>query len=80
MKQIALYNTITALWFCFYAEAKEGSLFILSIVKLKEAVNTRLCRWLASLRETNHLSEVFLSGVSSITKSEPLKGNHRFSV
>jgi hypothetical protein len=38
MKQIALYNTITALWFCFYAEAKEGDLYILSIVKLKEAV------------------------------------------
>jgi hypothetical protein len=38
MKQIALYNTITALWFCFYAEAKESSLFTLSIFKIKEAV------------------------------------------
>lgn len=38
MKQIALYNTITALWFYFYAEEKEVSLFTLSIFKIKEAV------------------------------------------
>lgn len=38
MNKIALYNTITAQWFCFYAEAKESSLFILSIFNTKEAV------------------------------------------
>ena len=38
MNKIALYNTITAPRFYNYAEAKEGSSFKLSIVKLKEAV------------------------------------------
>ena len=38
MNKIALYNTITAQWFCFHAEAKESSLFILSIFNKEEAV------------------------------------------
>ena len=38
MNKIALYNTITAQWFYFHAEAKEGSLFTLGILNKEEAV------------------------------------------
>lgn len=33
-------------------------------------------RWMASLRETIHLPQGYLSGASSITKSEPQRGPH----